>query len=138
VRQKRAGLACGDARLASAKSGQAGWGGLHRIVSLYFLRPVWPALYIARSMPVFDLREALIFKGFLSPWRSGNPRFRNSRIAPSDHPDDIRVIPETLYLRAFPRFFGCPVPVPGVSRFQMNGLAPKRKNPRFRGFSRTE
>ncbi len=70
------------------------------------LWPVWPALHIARSMPVFDSCLALILKGFLLTRSSENPCFRNSGIGPSDHPDGIRVIPETLYLRAFPRFWG--------------------------------
>jgi hypothetical protein len=69
-----------------------------------FLWPIWPALYIARSMPVFDTSLALIFKGFLLTESRENPSFRNSGMTPSDHPDGIRVIPETLYLRAFPRF----------------------------------
>jgi hypothetical protein len=86
-------LGCGDARLASAKSGETGRDGLHGIVSLYFFRPIWPVLYIARSVPVFDSRLALIFKGFLLTPNSKSLPFRIFATMPSDHPDGIGVIP---------------------------------------------
>ena len=121
----------------SAKSGEAEWDGLHRIVSLSFFVACVASLHIARSMPVFDSPCTLIFKGFLLTGRRENPCFRNSGIGPSDHPDGIRVIPETLYLRAFPRFWERWDGVRQSHAFRAIGGVPKRKNPRFRGFFRT-
>jgi hypothetical protein len=83
------------------------------------LWPVWPALHNARSMPVFDSRLALIIKGFLLTRNGKNLHFRNSGIGPSGHPDGIRVIPWTLYLRAFPRF--CTV-CEAICQAQASGL----------------
>src|SRR5258707_420034 len=96
-----------------------------------FFRPVWPAFLIARSMPVFDTHEALIFKDFLLLRHSMKLRFQNSRRTLSDHPDGIRVIPRSLYLRAFPRFLALLNRVGERGGFRANRRVEKQKNPRF-------